>query len=296
MCREDGMVFDDGVVARLAERRFLLTTTTGGAARVHDWLEEWHQTEWPGLEVYVTAVTEQWAAVALAGPRTFELLRELAPALPLDGAAFRRLAVRDAAVAGLPARIWRVGFTAEPGCEIHVAAHHGPALWQAVMDAGGRHGATAFGTQAMHLLRAERGLIIVGQETDGSVTPLDLGLTRLVARGKDFIGRRSLDRPDTARVDRKQLVGLLPDDPDFVLPEGAALVERPGGRPPVPILGHVTSSYWSPHLGRSFALALIKSGRQRIGAKLFAPTEEHVAAVRVAALPFVDGDGSVRHG
>jgi sarcosine oxidase subunit alpha len=147
----------------------------------------------------------------------------------------------------------------------------------------------------MHVLRAEKGFIIVGQEADGTVTPLDLGLARMVARGKEFIGKRSLARADTARSDRKQLVGLLPEDRDFVLPEGAQLVERSGARPPVPMLGHVTASYWSPTLGRSFALALVKGGRDRIGARLFAPLEQHVAAVRVVTPVFIDERGRPCH-
>jgi sarcosine oxidase subunit alpha len=291
MCREDGMIFDDGVTTRLAENHFHMTTTTGGAARVLDWLEEYLQTEWPELEVYCTTVTEQWATVAVAGPKASSLLSELAPALRLDDFAF--MSYREAAVAGLDARIFRISFTGELSYEINVPGDQGIALWQAVIDAGAKHGITPYGTETMHLLRAEKGFIIVGQETDGTVTPYDLGLDWAVAKNKDFIGRRSLARPDTRRADRKQLVGLLPADPREVLPEGAQITEvdvplpRGHGSKPVPMVGHVTSSYMSPNLGRSFALALVRSGRSRVGAELYVPLEGRAAKVRIVEPVFI---------
>jgi sarcosine oxidase subunit alpha len=291
MCREDGMVFDDGVTTRLAQNHFHMTTTTGGAARVLDWLEEWLQTEWPELEVYCTSVTEQWATVALAGPKARELMAELAPSLDL--AAFPLMTYREAQVAGIDARVFRISFTGELSYEINVPGDQGLALWQALIDAGARHGITPYGTETMHLLRAEKGFIIVGQETDGTVTPYDLGLDWAVAKDKDFIGRRSLARPDTRRADRKQLVGLLPADSREVLPEGAQITEldvalpRGHGAKPVPMVGHVTSSYMSPNLGRSFALALVRAGRSRIGTRLFVPLEGRAAKVRIVAPVFI---------
>jgi sarcosine oxidase subunit alpha len=291
MCREDGMIFDDGVTTRLAENHFHMTTTTGGAGRVLDWLEEYLQTEWPELEVYCTSVTEQWATVAVAGPKAGSLLSELAPALRLDDFAF--MSYREAAVAGIDARIFRISFTGEPSYEINVPGDQGLALWEAVIAAGQKHGITPYGTETMHLLRAEKGFIIVGQETDGTVTPHDVGLDWAVAKQKDFIGRRSLARPDTRRADRKQLVGLLPADPRQVLPEGAQLTEldmalpHGHGSKPVPMVGHVTSSYMSPNLGRSFALALVRSGRSRFGAELYVPLEGRAAKVRVVEPVFI---------
>ncbi|MFN2644103.1 MAG: glycine cleavage T C-terminal barrel domain-containing protein, partial [Burkholderiales bacterium] len=291
MCREDGMVFDDGVTARLGEQHFHMTTTTGGAARVLEWLEEYLQTEWPEFEVYCTSVTEQWATIALAGPEARELMAELAPALDLN--AFTFMSVRDATVAGIEARVFRISFTGELSYEINVPGDQGLVMWQAVMAAGEKYGITPYGTETMHLLRAEKGFIIVGQETDGTVTPHDLGLERLVAADKDFIGRRSLERPDTRRADRKQLVGLLPADKHEVLPEGAQITEvdtplprRHGGKP-IPMLGHVTSSYYSPNVERSFALALMRAGRSRIGHELFVPLEGHAAKVRIVEPVFL---------
>ncbi|MGE0725049.1 MAG: sarcosine oxidase subunit alpha family protein, partial [Alphaproteobacteria bacterium] len=243
MCRDDGMVFDDGVAMRLAADRFLVTTTTGGAARVLDWFEEWLQTEWPELRVWCTSVTEQWATIAIVGPVARTLLAAVAPGIDLSAGAFRFMTFRDGAVAGLPARIARVSFSGELAFEVSVEGWHGLALWQALVDAGTTHGVVPYGTETMHVLRAEKGYFIVGHETDGSVSPIDLGLERMVARDKDFIGRRSLSRADTARPDRLQLVALLPDDPALVLPEGTQLVDVGASRPPVPMIGHVTSSY-----------------------------------------------------
>jgi sarcosine oxidase subunit alpha len=151
---------------------------------------------------------------------------------------------------------------------------------------------TPYGTEAMHVLRAEKGFIIVGQETDGSINPLDLGMDGLVSKTKDFVGKRSLYRADMAKPDRKQLVGILTDDPQVVLPEGAHLVEAVLPKPPMPMLGHVTSSYWSPNLGRSIALALVKGGRARMGQKLTAPLlDGRQVAVTVSETVFLDKAG-----
>ncbi|MGQ0651114.1 MAG: 2Fe-2S iron-sulfur cluster-binding protein [Betaproteobacteria bacterium] len=288
MCREDGMIFDDGVTTRLGENHFHMTTTTGGAARVLDWLEEYLQTEWPELEVYCTSVTEQWATVAVAGPRAGQLMKDLGWT---DEMPF--MTCKDGSVAGLEARVFRISFTGELSYEINVEGRDGLRLWETVMDAGRQHGVTPYGTETMHLLRAEKGFIIVGQETDGTVTPLDLGLDWAVKKSGDFVGRRSLSRADTQRADRKQLVGLLPENPNEVLPEGAQITERAlalpqgHGSAPVPMAGHVTSSYMSPNLGRSFALALVKSGRSRIGADVFIPLEGRAAKARIVKPVFL---------
>jgi sarcosine oxidase, subunit alpha len=301
MCRVDGMVFDDGVTSRLADDRFHMTTTTGNAAPVLDHLEEWLQTEWPELRVHATSVTEQWATVAIVGPRSRDVLRTLAPELASDADAFPFMTWRDAVVAGIAARVFRISFSGELAYEINVPAWSGLAIWEAVMAAGAAHGITPYGTEAMHVLRAEKAYPIVGQETDGSVTPQDLGMGWVVSKTKPFIGSRSHRRPDTARPDRKQLVALLPIDPDALLPEGVHLV-APDARldqPPVPMLGHVTSSYRSAALGRTFALAMIRSGRERIGQTVLAPLTDGTTIAAVIVEPVVydpdnlrrDGDG-----
>jgi sarcosine oxidase subunit alpha len=294
MCRADGMLLDDGTVARLADDRFLLTTTTGNAAAVLDWMEEWRQTEWPDLRAYCTSVTEQWATVALVGPGSRDVLHALAPDLAVDATSFPFMTWRDTTVAGLAARVCRISFSGELAYEINVPWWYGTALWEAVYA----HGVTPYGTETMHVLRAEKGYPIVGQDTDGTVTPQDLGMDWVVSRKKaDFVGKRSFSRADTARPDRKHLVGLLPDDRTTLLPEGVHLIATPDvPPPPAPALGHVTSSYPSAALDRTFALALVRGGRDRIGQRLYAPLGDRVVPVTVTGHVLYDPEGARRDG
>ena len=298
MCRADGMVFDDGTIARLAEDRFLITTTTGNAAAVLEWLEEWLQTEWPGLGVHLTSVTDHWATIALVGPRSREVLALAAPGLAVDKDSFPFMTWRDATVAGAPARICRISFSGELAYEVNVVGWEAPEAWDALVAAGGRWGITPYGTETMHVLRAEKGFIIAGQDTDGTVTPQDLGMEWVVSKKKrDFIGRRSFARADTSRPDRKQLVGLLPVQADELLPEGAqVIVSADVDIVPVPMLGHVTSSYRSAALGRTFALALVRRGRERIGETLFAWSEGVAVPATVTEPIFYDPEGARRDG
>jgi sarcosine oxidase subunit alpha len=293
VCRTDGMVFDDGVVMRLAPDRFFASTTTGNAAEVLEWFEEWLQTEWPDLRVRLTSVTDQWATIAVVGPRSRDVLRQIGPELDFDTAAFPFMTVREGVVAGTPARVCRVSFSGELAFEINVPGPRALAVWGAVMAAGEPYDIIPYGTEAMHVLRAEKGYIIVGQDTDGSVSPLDLGLGGLVSMRKpDFVGRRSLARSDTARPDRKQLVGLLPLDPRDRLPEGAPLVLGSESG----LQGHVTSSYYSPALGRTFALGLLRGGRALRGSVVQAPLEDRVAAATVTGPVFFDLENKRRDG
>ncbi|CAN5679539.1 2Fe-2S iron-sulfur cluster-binding protein [soil metagenome] len=295
----DGMVFDDGVAMRLADDRFLITTTTGGAARVMDHVEEWLQTEWPDLRVYATSVTEQWATIAVNGPKAREVLVATGSGIDLDAPVFPFMTWREGEVAGMPARVARVSFSGELAYEINVAGHLGAPMWDAVLAAGEPLGLTPYGTESMHVLRAEKGFVIVGQDTDGTVTPHDLGMSWIVRTDdSDFIGRRSLRRADTARTDRKQLVGLLPIDPARWVPEGSQVVspEHAGAEPPMPMLGHVTSSYRSAVLGRTFALAMVAGGRDRIGGHVVAPTLDGPIEAEVTAPVFYDPEGARRDG
>ncbi|MGX1480705.1 UNVERIFIED_CONTAM: sarcosine oxidase subunit alpha [Streptomyces canus] len=298
MCRPDGMVFDDGTVIRVAPERFLVTTTTGNAAAVLDWMEEWHQTEWPELKVHCTSVTEQWATVALVGPKSRAVLASLAPQLAVGNDDFPFMAWRETTVAGIEARVCRISFSGELAFEINVSPWQGLALWEAVYEAGAPYGITPYGTETMHVLRAEKGYPIIGQDTDGTVTPQDLGMSWVVSKKKpDFVGKRSFARADTSRPDRKHLVGLLPEDPGTFLPEGTHLVaDGVLPAPPVPMLGHVTSSYRSAALGRTFALALIKGGRDRIGERLYAPVGDQLVPVTVAGPVLYDPEGARRDG
>jgi sarcosine oxidase subunit alpha len=310
MCGLDGMVIDDGTVLRLAPDRFLIYTTTGGAAKVLDWMEEWCQTEWPWLRVYLTSVTDHWATFPVAGPRSREVIAALAGGLDVSNEAFPFMAWRDASVGGVPVRIARISFSGELAFEVNVDAWHAEAVWGLLLAAGEPHGITPYGTEAMHVLRAEKGYPIVGQDTDGTVSPHDLGLGWAVASKKpDFAGKRSFARPENRNPLRKQLVGLLPLDRDLLLPEGAQIVEsgeppetvetpetRETPMPPVPMLGHVTSSYRSAELGRTFALALVKAGRSRIGDILHVPVDGALVPVQVAGSVLVDPEGTRRDG
>jgi sarcosine oxidase subunit alpha len=298
MLKDDGMVFDDGVTACISDRHFHMTTTTGGAAHVLAWLEDLLQTEWPDLEVYLTSVTEQWATIAVNGPLSREILAPLAEDCDLADAAFPHMAWRPARVAGVEARIFRISFTGERAFEVNVSADRAAEVLAAILEVAEPKGVTLYGTEAMHVLRAEKGFIIVGQETDGTVTPFDLGMDWIVSSKKgDFIGKRGLARPDVAAPGRKQLVGLLTRDPSVVLEEGAQVVERPRFKIPCPMIGHVTSAYRSAALGRSIALALVADGQARLGQTLYVPGEGgRVHAVDITRPTFYDPEGARLHG
>lgn len=293
MLDENGMVIDDGVTTRLSDQHYLMSTTTGGAARVLSWLERWLQTEWPDMKVYLTSVTDHWATLAVAGPNSRKVLEAVCPDIDFTREAFPFMAFKEGTAAGVRARVMRISFSGELAYEINVPANNGRAVWEAVMNVGAPYDITPYGTETMHVLRAEKGYITVGQDTDGSVTPIDLGMNWIVAKNKDFIGKRSLSRSDTAREDRKHLVGLLTEDPSEVLPEGGQIVANPGAATPVPMLGHVASSYHSPILGRSIALALVKSGRVRLGEQVHVPLSNgKVIAAAITDPVFYDKDGA----
>jgi sarcosine oxidase subunit alpha len=275
MLDENGMVFDDGVTVRLGENHYLMHTTSGGAARVLTWLERWLQTEWPHLKVYLTSVTDHWATTVVAGPKARAVLEKICSDVNFEEAAFPFMTYREGTVAGVGARIMRISFSGELSYEVNVPASQGLAVWEAIQAAGAEFGITPYGTESMHVLRAEKGYIIVGQDTDGSMSPVDLGMGGMVAKTKDFLGKRSLSRSDTIRTDRKQLVGLLTRDPQIVLPEGSQITDSEfKGQTPHPMLGHVTSSYMSPILGHSIAMAVVKGGHHRMGETVLVPMRD----------------------
>ncbi|MCP5181793.1 MAG: sarcosine oxidase subunit alpha family protein [Pseudomonadales bacterium] len=294
LLKEDGMVFDDGVVARIGQNRYLATTTTGGAAAVLRWMELWLQTEWPDLRVWLTSVTDQWATIVVTGPDSRQVLSRLCQDTALDRDAFPFMTWRSGTVAGVSARIMRISFTGELSFEINVPAEQARTVWEACYEAGRAFDITPYGTETMHVLRAEKGFVIIGQDTDGSVTPIDLGMPWILNQRKPFSfpGKRSLARSDTSRPDRKQWVGLLTVDPAKRLPEGGQLVDAPDGEPPVTMLGHVTSSYLSPVLGRTIALGFVTSGHQRLGETVYCRTANGEAIpVTVAPTVFFDPEG-----
>ncbi|MDH4609327.1 sarcosine oxidase subunit alpha [Pseudomonas sp. BN102] len=293
MCKEDGMVFDDGVTACLAENHFVMTTTTGGAARVMEWLEIYHQTEWPELKVYFTSVTDHWATMTLSGPNSRKLLAEVTD-IDLDKDGFPFMSWKEGLVGGVPARVFRISFTGELSYEVNVQADYALGVWEKIVEAGKKYNLTPYGTETMHVLRAEKGFIIVGQDTDGSVTPDDLNMGWCVGRSKAFswIGWRGMNREDCQREDRKQLVGLKPLDPNQVLPEGAQLVFDPKQSIPMKMVGHVTSSYMSSTMGYSFAMAVVKGGLKRMGERVFAPLADgSVIEAEICSSVFYDPKG-----
>jgi sarcosine oxidase subunit alpha len=294
MCNENGFLFDDGVVVRLDDDSFLCHTTSGGSDRVHAWMEEWLQGEWWDFKVYTANITEQFAQVAVVGPKARAVLEALGgmdvsrEALPFMGWA-------DGTLGGFAERVYRISFSGELSYEIAVPAGQGQAFWDAVLEAGSAHGIQPYGTEALHVLRAEKGFIMIGDETDGTVIPQDLGLSWAVSKKKtDFIGKRAQMRPDLIRSDRKQLVGLRTEVAMDVLPDGAHAISgdvRKSG--PTPTIGHVTSSYFSPTLGHSIAMALIEGGSERMGETLRFPIDkDRVITATIVDPVFLDKEGS----
>ncbi|HEV7309881.1 sarcosine oxidase subunit alpha [Ensifer sp.] len=297
MLRDDGFVYDDGVVGRLADDRFHVTTTTGGAPRVMNHMEDYLQTEFPHLKVWLTSTTEQWAVIAVQGPKAREIIAPLVEGIDLSNEAFPHMSVAEGKICGVPTRLFRMSFTGELGFEVNVPADYGQAVWEAIWARAEPMGACAYGTETMHVLRAEKGYIIVGQDTDGTLTPDDAGLSWAVSKKKaDFVGIRGLKRPDLVKDGRKQLVGLLTKDPKVVLEEGAQIVADPNQPKPMTMLGHVTSSYWSENCGRSIALAMVAGGRERLGQTLYVPMTDRTIAVEVSDMVFFDKEGGRLHG
>ena len=293
MAHLDGSLFDDGVIMRLAADRFFVTTSTSHAGPVMDWMEAWLQTEWPELKVWLTSITEQWTTLAVAGPSARAVLEAAGTDLDLSREAFPFLAVRPGQVAGLAGQVARVSFSGELAFEVSVPGYDGPALWQALLTAGGSHGITPYGLEALSLLRAEKGYLIVGQDTDINTTALDAGLGWLVKSDRDYVGKRALARRDFQRADRYQIVGFRSDE---AVMEGAQLVADLSAAPPVPMAGVVTTSHRSGTLGGPFGLALVKGGRARLGERLHAHDGARSVPVVLADPVFYDREGARRDG
>ncbi len=289
---DDGYIRDDGVIGRMAEGRFHVTTTTGGAARVLNMMEDYLQTEWPDLNVWLTSTTEQWSTIALNGPNAAKLLAPLVEGVELTEKTFPHMSCVECVVAGMSARLFRVSFSGEIGFEVNVPGPMGRALWEILWDAGQQYGITPYGTETMHVLRAEKGYIIVGQDTDGTVTPYDAGQGWAVGKNKpDFVGKRGLARPDLTAKGRKHLVGLLTED-RTKLEEGAQIVFDPKQSIPMKMVGHVTSSYHSEAVGRPIALALVEGGHERMGETVYIPMPDRTIAATITGTVFVDPENS----
>ncbi len=292
MLSEQGYIIDDGVVMRLAQDRFHLTTTTTGAARVIAQMEDYIQTEWPDLKVWFTSITEQFATIAFSGPRAREMLAPLVEGVDLSNAAFPHMNVREARICGVPTGLARVSFTGEMGFEVNVPSDYGRFVWEALHAECLKCDGVVYGLDALLILRAEKGYVVVGYETDGTMTPDDIGMGKMVAHSKpDFVGKRSLAMADLAREGRNQLVGLLPQDPTYRLDEGSQIVGDAAPAIGTPALGFVSSSYRSANLGRTIAMGLVADGRARIGATLYATTMEGTVPVQVVEPIFYDKEG-----
>jgi sarcosine oxidase subunit alpha len=292
MLNENGIVIDDGTVARLGREHFIVTTTSGGAARIAAWLEEWRQCEWPNLEVFVSPVTTQWATFAVAGPRARQLLARFRTDIAFDWRSMPHMSLREGKFAGVSARLYRVSFSGELGYEINVPARYGPALWTELLKAGTDFGVTPYGVETVLLLRLEKGYLHVGVDTDGTTAPADVGWGAIAAKRKsDFIGKRSLARPDNQRADRLQLVGLTDAEAALLVP--GAHLRLPGTTEGSD--GWVTSASHSPALGKTIALALLRGGRARVGEKLAVHDLDRSCDATIVSPTFLDPEGKRLH-
>jgi sarcosine oxidase subunit alpha len=292
MLNENGVIIDDGTAARLGREHFVVTTTSGGAARIAAWLEEWRQCEWPDLEVFVTPVTSQWATFAVAGPRARQLLARFRTDIAFDWRSMPHMSMRQGRFAGAPARLYRVSFSGELGYEINVPARYGAALWSQLIKAGADFGVTPYGVETVLLLRLEKGFLHVGVDTDGTTAPADVGWGEIAGKKKgDYIGKRSLTRRDNLRADRLQLVGLTAANAEVLVP-GAhlRLTGTTEGSD-----GWVTSACRSPALGKPIALALLRGGRARLGETVVVHDLDRTCEATVVPRTFLDPEGKRLH-
>ena len=291
MCSENGFLIDDGVVARLAEDTWLCHTTTGGADRIHAHMEDWLQCEWWDWQVYTANLTEQFAQVAVVGPNARNLLERLG-GMDVSRQALPHMTLAEGTLAGIAARVFRISFSGELSYEVAVPASQGLAFWQACHAAGADLGAMPYGTEALHVMRAEKGFIMIGDETDGTVIPQDLGLGWAISKKKpDYIGKRAQERAHMTRPDRWRLVGLETLD-GSVLPDGVlAVAEGHNANGQRNTQGRVTSTYFSPTLGRGIAMGLVLNGPERMGEVLDFVAGNKTIKARVCDQVFYDKDG-----
>ncbi len=292
MLREDGLAFDDGTVTRLSEDRYLVTTTTAHAGPVLSHMERHAQVVWPELDVKLVSVTEDWAAMAVAGPNSRRILEKVVDGIELTNDAFPFMAFSTCTVFGVPGRLFRISFSGELAYELNVPADYGRDVWERLLDVGKPEALMPYGTEAMGILRIEKGHV-VGGEINGRTTATDLGFEGMHSKSKTFVGDALRHRSALAAEDRLQLVGVRPVDSVSKIPRGAQLVSNPHGPRPVPSEGQVTSNCESPNVGMPIGLALVKDGRRRQGDVLTAasPITGQYVQVEICAPVFVDPDG-----
>lgn len=292
MCSENGFLMDDGVVVRLDEQSFLCHTTSGGAEHIHAHMEEWLQTEWWDWNVYVANLTEQYAQVGVVGPKARDVLEKLG-GLDVSKEALGFMEYAEGWLGAFDVRAFRISFSGELSYEIAVPAGQGLAFWQALCAAGEEFGIMPYGTEALHVMRAEKGFIMIGDETDGTVIPQDLGLHWAISKKKsDFLGKRAQERSHMVDPDRWKLVGLETLD-GSVLPDGAyAVGEGANANGQRNTIGRVTSTYFSPTLNRGIAMGLVAQGPDRMGEILnFPDLSGNEVKVKLVDPVFYDKNG-----
>ncbi|MBT5897413.1 MAG: sarcosine oxidase subunit alpha [Rhodospirillaceae bacterium] len=293
MLRDDGRIFDDGTIARMADNHYIMTTTTANAGPVMAHLEYYLQVVWPDLEVHAASITDQWAVAAVAGPRSRDLLDKLDSDIEFANQAMPFMAWRDGHMGGITAQVFRISFSGELAYEVAVPADHGQALWEMLLAAGEAFEVIPYGTEALTTLRTEKGHFVIGPEADGRATADDLGLGGMLSGKKDFIGKRSLRLPGLAPEDRFNLVGLLPRDGKTAIPPGAIILNAAGASPDVEKAGHVTTAVYSANLEKPIALAMVTNGRRRMNEELWAhsPLDNRIIPVTVTDPVFIDPKG-----
>ena len=292
MCNENGFLIDDGVVARINEETFLCHTTSGGADYIHAQMEEWLQTEWWDWKVYVANVTEQFAQVSVVGPNARAVLEKLG-GMDVSKDALGFMEWKDGQIAGFEARAYRISFSGELSYEIAVPANQGLAFWRLLLEAGKEFDVMPYGTEALHVMRAEKGFIMIGDETDGTVIPQDLGMSWAISKKKiDFLGKRAQERSHMLDPNRWRLVGLETTDAS-VLPDGAyAVGQGRNANGQKNTIGRVTSTYYSPTLSRGIAMGLVHKGSERMGEIIdFPKVDGTVVKVKIVDPVFFDKDG-----
>ena len=292
MCSENGFLIDDGVVARIDEETFLCHTTTGGAERIHGWMEDWLQCEWWDWNVFAANVTEQFAQIAIVGPNARKVLQKLG-GMDVGKEALAFMEWKDGRLGEFDARAYRISFSGELSYEIAVPASQGRAFWDALLTAGEEYGIAPYGTEALHVMRAEKGFIMIGDETDGTVIPQDLGLNWAISKKKeDFLGKRAQERRHMSDPDRWKLVGLDTLD-GSVIPDGAyAIASGENANGQRNTQGRVTSTYYSPTLDRGIAMGLVHRGPERMGEVIeFNKVDGGTVMARIVDPVFFDKDG-----
>ena len=291
MLSEDGIILDDGVTFKLAENHYFMSTSTGHADTVNQHMDFFRQTHRPDWQVSITTVTTQWANATICGPKAREMMQALDTDIDLSADAFPFMAMREATVAGIPARVCRVSFTGELSFEINVWARHSQQLWDKIIETGREFDLTPIGSEANHVLRVEKGFLSLGHEADGTADPYDLGMAWIMSKNKsDYIGKKAVEIRRSGNTRRRQLVGLLFDDPDRLIDENAPIT--PGGRRQASE-GFVTACVWSVVQNRVIALALLEDGRSRYGETVYIRMKDDVVTAEVTAPCFYDPKGQL---